>query len=171
MKRALILILVCIVLSDTAALAQRRRRSTPRRSTATQRAAQKAAAEVQAGRKRVAAQIKTLTHFLYLLGGIAKGMESVEQASRNNEVSSVTIAQNEQTKAKVKESIRNVRAGLDKIEADFRFNPALKKYYPQLSGVAVTAEMAERQAAANRFDEAGRTLLKVVNQLADALAA
>lgn len=171
MRRAFIIILACAVLSSTTAESQTRRRSAPKRRAAAARAAEKTAAEIQAGRKRVATQIKSLSHFLYLMGGIAKGIESVEQAVRNNEVSSATIEQNEQAKKRVKDSIRNVREGLDKLETDFRFNPALKKYYPPLSGVARAAELAENQAAANHFDEAGRTLIKVVNQLADALAA
>jgi hypothetical protein len=40
----------------------------------------------------------------------------------------------------------------------------------KLSATAL-GEAAENQAAANRFDEAGRSLLKAVDQLADALAA
>jgi hypothetical protein len=37
--------------------------------------------------------------------------------------------------------------------------------------VADLGEMAESQAAASRFDDAGRSLLRAVNQMADALAA
>jgi hypothetical protein len=46
----------------------------------------------------------------------------------------------------------------------------LRNYYTQLAGVASGAQAAENQAAANRFDEAGRSLLRVVGQLADTLA-
>jgi hypothetical protein len=106
-----------------------------------------------------------------LLGGIVKGIESVDQAALNHEASSIAIEQNERNKTKVRESLRNVRVGLDKIEADFRSKPALKQYYPHMAGVARIGEAAENQAAANRFDEAGRSLLKAVDQLAEALAA
>jgi hypothetical protein len=64
-----------------------------------------------------------------------------------------------------------MREGLDRLESDFRSNPALKSYYPYISGVAIMSETAENQAASNRFDEAGRSLLKVVSKLSDALAA
>jgi hypothetical protein len=63
-----------------------------------------------------------------------------------------------------------VREGLDKLESDFRLSPTLMSYYSYISGTALLGETAENLAAANRFDEAGRTLLKVVNQLSDALA-
>lgn len=159
-----------MILTVTTASSQTKRRSAPKRKAPVSKAAEKTSAEVQAGRDRVALQIKNLTHFLYLLGGIAKGIESTDNATRAREASTAAIEQNERNKAKVKESIRNVRDGLDKLEADFRFSPALMSYYPRLSGVARLAEMAEGQAASNRFDEAGRSLLKTVNQLTDTLA-
>lgn len=126
---------------------------------------------MKAARERVAVQLKTLTRFLYLFGGIAKDIQSVDLASRTPEASSTMIAQNERNKTKVRESIRNVREGLDKLESDIRFNTALQPYYVYLNGVARLGETAENQAAANRFDEAGKTLLKTAEQLADALAA
>jgi hypothetical protein len=105
------------------------------------------------------------------MGGIAKGIEAADLAARNREASPAVVEQNERNKTRVRESIRNVRDGLDKLERDFRGDPGLKTYYQYLAGVAAIAETAENQAAANRFDEAGRSLLKAVNQLADALAA
>lgn len=170
MKRALIVALIFAILSPTVASSQTRRRTQPRRSASAQKAAaEKAAAEVKAAASRVASQIKTLTQFLYLFGGIAKGLESTDQAARTGEISSGGIEQNERNKAKIRESIRNVREGLDKLESDFRFNAALRSYFPYLSGVARTGEEAESHAAANRFNEAGRSLLRAVGQLADAL--
>jgi hypothetical protein len=138
---------------------------------ATKAASEKTAAELQSGRERLAQQIKTLSQFLYLFGGISKGIESVDQAARDRMSSSASIEQNQRIKAKVKESIGNVRQGLDKLEADFRINPALRSHYTYVAGVAGIGQAAESQAAADRFDEAGRSLLKAVNQLADALAA
>jgi hypothetical protein len=129
-------------------------------------------AEVQAGRTQIAAQIKVLTQFLYLLGGISKGIETAEQANRNHEETAVALPvdQIERNKARVKDSIRSMRAGLDQVESNFRLNPALQSYYPNLAGVARIGQMAESQAAANNFDQAGRSLVTAVNKLADALA-
>ena len=173
MRKAFILILICLltVLSTNVTSQTKRRRAAPRRANATKAATEKSAAEIKAGAAQVAAQIKTMTHFVYLFGGIAKGIESVDQAASKQEASAAAIEQNERNKTKVRESIRNVREGLDKLESDFRFNPTLQSYYTYLAGVARTGETAENQAAANRFDEAGRSLLKVIDQLADALAA
>jgi hypothetical protein len=166
------LVLACaITISSMTVTAQTRRRQAPRRRASAATAPEKSAPEIKAARERVAAQLKTLTRFLYLFGGIAKDIQSVDQASRTPDASAAAMAQNERNKTRVRESIRNVREGLDKLESDFRFNPALKPYYVYLNGVARLGEAAENQAAANRFDEAGKTLLKAAEQLADGLAA
>ncbi|HKP10788.1 MAG TPA: hypothetical protein VJZ91_01715 [Blastocatellia bacterium] len=173
MRRVFIIVLASIItLSSTTATAQTRRRSAARRSASAAKAtAEKSSAEVRAAATRVAAQIKTLTHFVYLYGGIAKGIASIDQAAGQKEASPAAIEQNQRNKAKVRESITSLREALDKLEGDFRFNPALRNYYPQLAGVARAGETAENLAAANRFDDAGKTLLQIIDRLADALAA
>jgi hypothetical protein len=172
LKKISLVILTCIIVSSTTVSAQTRRRSSgASKARATKAAAEKSAAELKAGRERVAVQIKTLTHFVYLLGGIAKGIEAVDLAVRNKEASPGAIEQNQRNKTKTRESLKTVRDGLDKLESDFHYNSAWQNYYLFVSGVARLGEAAENQAAANRFDEAGRTLLKAVGQLADALAA
>ena len=171
MKR--VLVLVCILVLSSNAVSQTRKRSTPRRSArAAASYAEKQLAEVRAGRERIASQIKALTQFLYLLGSIAKTIETAEQVNRNREESSVGLSAEriEQNKAKVKDSIRNVRAGLNQLEASFRYNVALHSYYPNLAGVTRIGQTAESQAAANNFDQAGRTLITAVGKLADVLA-
>ncbi len=173
MRNALIIfLLICIFSLSLSVDGQTRRRRAPKRSTATAArtsAAERTAAEAKIGREKVATQIKVLSQFLYLYAGIYKGIESVDQTARARDASSVTVEANERNKAKVKESIRNIRAGLDKLESDFRFSPTLKNYYAYLAGVARMGADAEGQAGANRFDEAGKSLLKAVNQLTDAM--
>ncbi len=122
-----------------------------------------------AGAMRVAEQIKVLTRFIYLLGGVAKGLEGVDDATRRNEASPAIIDQAKQNKATVRASIRTLREALDKLEIDFRATPELQRYYIKLAGVAARAANAEDLAAANQFDKAGRNLLEVVNQLTDVL--
>jgi hypothetical protein len=123
------------------------------------------------GATRVADQIKILTRFIYLLGGVAKGLEGVDDAANRNEASQPVLEQAKRNKQTVRTSIQAVREGLDKLEIDFRTTPELERYYVKLAGVAAGAASAEDQAAANQFDRAGRTLLDVVNRLTDALLA
>lgn len=162
-----------LLLLATPLFAQNRQRTTTNRRS-TQRnsrpqSSQAGTAEREAGAARVADQIKVLTRFLYLLGGVAKGIEAADVAARAGEATPQQVEQTNRSKASVKESLRNVREGLDNLEIDFRTKPELLRYYTRLAGVAAGAAAAEDQAAANQFDQAGRSLLNVVNRLTDVL--
>ena len=155
-----------MLLTPVAASAQTRKRSNPR---PTENANLRATTVRNSGAMRVADQIKVLSRFLYLLGGVAKGLEAVDEAARRNEASPTLLEQAKTNKATVRTSIKNVREGLDKLEVDFRATPELQPYYIKLAGSAAGAATAETQAANNQFDAAGRTLLGVVNRLTDVL--
>lgn len=173
MKRTFISSVIGLLLLSTPLFAQNRQRTTNRRGTQRSSRPQptsQAGVEARAsGAARVADQIKVLTRFLYLLGGVAKGIEAADAAARAGEATSTQVEQTNRSKASVKESLRNVREGLDNLEIDFRTKPELLRYYTKLAGVASGAAAAEEQAAANQFDQAGRSLLNVVNRLTDVL--
>jgi len=168
-----ILVLVCLLILATTALSQTRSRTTKRSAPAaktTVTAAEQAVALARTtGATKVADQIKNLTRFLYLLGGVAKGIEEFD--ARRSEASPAGLQKNEQNKAAVKTSLENVRVGLDQLEIHFRGTQGLEGYYLKLAGSASGAATAESQAAAGHFDQAGRTLLGVVNRLTDVLVA
>ena len=157
-----------VVLSPATGFAQTRKRTTAKSGRT---AAPPAGQAQRAGAARVADEIKILTKFIYLLGGVAKSLEVADDAARRNEASAANIDQAKQGKATVRASIQSVRERLDKLEIDFRATPELQRYYIQLAGVASAAANAEDLAAANQFDKAGRTLLDVVNHLTDVLLA
>ena len=173
MNRIVILAIACLLVLPVTTWGQTRSRTTTRRATQTKTSkasAEQAAAEVKTnGATKVADQVKILTKFLYLLGGAAKGIEQIDEAARKNEASPTAIEQNNRNKATVKTSLQNVREGLDQLEVYFRSTPELEQYYLKLAGSASGAATAEDQAAAGHFDQAGRTLLQVVNRLTDVL--
>ena len=167
MKRTIVLLVMVILLFPAAGFAQTRKRSTSKSARTTSSVK---TLEIQhEAATRVADQIKILTRFIYLLGGVAKGLEGVDDAARRNEASQTILDQAKRNKATVRSSIQSVREGLDKLELDFRTTPELQRYYIKLAGVAEGAANAEDQAAANQFDKAGRSLLEVVNHLTDVL--
>jgi hypothetical protein len=170
LKRVFVLAVACVVLSSVPAVSQTKRRS-PKQSAAS--FAEKQQAEMQAGREQIAAQVKTLTQFLYLFGGISKSLEIAEGAKgiRDESVAGMSSAQIEQTKTKVRDSIAGVRKGLEQLESSFRLNPVLQSHYPTLAGVSRFAQTAETQASAGSFDQAGRSLIAAVSKLTDALTA
>ena len=167
MKRITALLIATIILFPATTFSQTRKRTT-RQPTRVTRATKPSNAQ-QAGATRVADQIKNLTRFLYLLGGVAKGIDAVDEAARRNEASPAVVEQAKRNKDTVRTSIQSVREGLDALEIHFRTTPELQRYYIKLAGVASGAATAEEQAAANQFDRAGRSLLDVVNRLTDVL--
>ncbi|MDQ2922434.1 MAG: hypothetical protein M3R52_12595 [Acidobacteriota bacterium] len=160
--------LATVILFPISSFAQTRKRSTTRSSRSSPTTPKASAIQREAA-ARIADQIKILTRFIYLLGGVAKGLESVDDSTRRNEASPAIVEQAKRNKMTVRTSIQSVREGLDKLELDFRTTPELQRYYIKLAGVAAGAADAEDQATANQFDKAGRTLLEVVNRLTDAL--
>ena len=160
-------VLLTLMLLPVSLMAQSRRRST---TTKPSTAATSTTPDLRRqGAQRVADQIKTLTKFIYILGGVASGFASVDEAARRNEASPTVIEQTKQSKAAVRSNIQSVREGLDKLEIQFRTTPELQRYYIKLAGVAAGAASAEDLAAANQFDAAGRKLLDVINRLTDVL--
>jgi LAS superfamily LD-carboxypeptidase LdcB len=170
-----ILVLVCLVLLSTTALSQTRSRTTTKRGTSTSKTSKASASQAAAataavktdGATKVANQIKNLTTFLYLLGGVAKNLEALDAAAKSGQPSPTV----ERNKATLKASFEDFRVGLDQIEIYFRGKPELEPYYVKLAGSAAGAADAEAQAAAGHFDQAGRKLLLVVNRLTDVLVA
>jgi len=166
-KRLTALFMVTIILYPATAFSQTRRRAG--RSTASAVKTPKGSEAQRLGAQRVGDEIKTMTRFLYLLGGVTKGIEAMDEAARRNEASPALLEQAKRNKLTVKTSIQTIRERLDKLEIDFRNTPDLQRYYVKLAGSAAGAAAAEQQAAMNQFDQAGRSLLSVVNRLTDVL--
>jgi len=169
LKRIAIASLTVILIAPPATLGQTRRRAQRSKQPSATAAAQKASQVRTTGATRVADQIKLLTRFTYLLGGVTNGIAAVDEAAKRNEASPAIVQQNQQSKVRVRSSIQGFRDGLDKLEIDFRTTPELQPYYVKLAGVAAGAATAEEQAAVNQFDAAGRSLLNVIGRLADVL--
>jgi GTP1/Obg family GTP-binding protein len=168
-QRIIAVLIGTLIFLPTASFAQTRKRSATKSSRT---AATPKASEIQReGAARIAGQIKTLTQFIYVLGGVAKGLEGVDDAAKRNEASPAIVAQTQRYKQQVRSNIQTLREAMDKLEIDFRTTPELQRYYISLAGVAESAAIAEDQAAANKFDQAGRSLLGVVNRLTDTLLA
>jgi len=166
-QRIAALLIIAVVVFPVTSFAQTRKRTTTKSSRTA--AAPKAADVEREGAQRVADQIKILTRFIYLLGGVARGIEVADADAQRKDASPAILEQAARSKNTVRTSIQSVREGLDKLEIDFRATPELQRYYIKLAGVAAGAANAEDQAAANQFDKAGRTLLEVVNHLTDVL--
>jgi hypothetical protein len=170
-----VIVLICLLVFSTSALAQTRSRTTKRRTppakTTTDASATAFAQKKADGAARIASQIKSLSRFLYLLGGVANGIQDLDKAAKAGQGSPTVLAQNEKNKATLRASFADFRTALDTLEIYFRSTPELQGYYVKMVGSASGAADAEAQANNGQFDQAGRTLLGVVNRLADVLVA
>lgn len=167
MRRTIPFLIAVMALSTTTAFSQTRKRSTKPPAAAT--ATQKATEVRRVAAVRVADHIKNLTRFIYLLGGVAKGIEQTDAAMRDSQPTPAVAEQVRRNKGVVISSLRTWREGMDKLEIDFRSTPDLQRYYIKLAGVASNAAAAEDQAGAGRYEQSGRSLLEVVNRLTDVL--
>ncbi|MDQ3753442.1 MAG: hypothetical protein M3371_01765 [Acidobacteriota bacterium] len=170
MKLAIALSFALILLVPSIDFAQTRRRSPTRRRPATtaSRRAAAAATALRDGRQKVADQIKNLTRFVYVYGRLAKDLEASEALAKRNPSPEATALAN-RTRAGVVSSLQNIREGLDLLALQVRTTPELERFSVRLNGVSARAADAEAKAAAGQFDQAGRTLIEIVNGLTDVL--
>ena len=149
--------------------AQRRKRKSRRARAAAAKA--KTAADIKKGAESVAIQIKNVSKFVYVLGGISRGIEDIDKDVKEGKASKEIAEKNEEFKSNVIRSIRALRAGLVKLEVDFRAKPVLRKYLFNLKGISLQSGRAEDMALSGRFHRSGQELLLVVETLADTLVA
>lgn len=149
--------------------ADAQRRTTPAKpKVVTTNTVAASATEVKSASEKVSIQIKNTTKFLYLLGGVAKGIEDLDKDRNANQAARNTNAQN---KAALIKTIQNLRAGMLALEVEFRTKEPLKKHLPLVAGITDLTAQSEDLAAAGRFSDSGRPLLSLVEKLSDALAA
>lgn len=125
--------------------------------------------EVRQAAEAVSIQVKNLSKFLFVLGGVAKGIEDIDKEIREGRATRELEDQNLQFKDDVLRSIRALRAGLVKLEVDFRAKPALRPYLVHIQGITEESGRAEDLAIAGQFTNAGKELLLTMEKLADVL--
>jgi hypothetical protein len=160
----LLLLLPTAAAPASAAAQTRTRRSTPQRRRAPAPAASSRLDQTRfnAQRLELAGLSKDLTRFLYVYGRLSKDLELTGAQTESADATS-------QAKAGVIRSIGVMRDRLDQLESRFRFEQGLATQYQTLRGVSASADQAAQQASANRFDQAGRTLLAIAEKLTDVL--
>jgi len=153
-----ILVMLSVLLAAAPAFTQTRNRSTAKPKTTATAPAQKTSQARTAGATRVADQIKFLTRFIYLLGGVASGIAAVDEAAKRNEATPAILQKNQQSKTTVRTSIQGFRESLDKLEIDFR------AHAESMGAVAVkVASIAELEQAIEASKKNDRTSVIVID--------
>lgn len=157
----IIVLLLCMAFITSIVTAQKKRqpsRSQP--NTATQ---------IKASAEKISDQIINLTRFLFVLGSVASGIEEIDQQAKQGKASKALIEKNTEFKLRTTQSIRDIKTALAAIEVEFRTKSFLKKYQNHIQGITETAILAEELATSGKFMEAGKTLIAVVEKLANTL--
>ena len=171
---AILVSVFCLVFFTVEANAQKRR-TTTKKTTKTKTPAKTTApvvtntVEIKEGAEKVSIQIKNVSKFVYLLGGIARAIEDLDAEAQNRRISQSSVEANNKNKLAVIQGIRNLRAGIAALEIDFRTKIALRTYLTQIQGVTDMVGNAEYQAENGQFTESGKTLLLVIERLTDTL--
>jgi hypothetical protein len=168
LKRIKMIVLACLmVLAASSVFGQTRRRTTTgRKSRPASTRNQAPAVPTATVAARVAEQIKSIGRFLYLYGPISKDLAATEASAQAASAAADTVERN---KAKLREAFHNYRVQMDELETTFSSSSDLRPYYTKLLGVAASAGQAEDAVSASRYDQAGRSLLDVMNRLTDVL--
>lgn len=166
--RVLVISLFAFALVLTSVIDVSAQRSSRARRAA---AAAKNKADLKKGAEDVAIQIKNITKFVFVLGGVANGIEEIDKDVRAGKVSGEIARKNEEFKSNVRASVSGITTALIKLENDFRTKPALRKYLLDIEGVAARGRIAEDFSGRGRFTDSGKELLMVVERLADVLVA
>ncbi|HEY8563251.1 MAG TPA: hypothetical protein VIL74_22930 [Pyrinomonadaceae bacterium] len=172
LKLAFLSFAVLLTFAATADAQKRRstRRTTPAKTTTTATTTT-SPLEVKEGANKVSIQIKNVSKFIYILGGVASGFETADKEAKANKLSRAAIDANNKDKQAVITSIRNLKAGLAELEVQFRTKPALKPYLLQIQGITDLTSQSEELAVAGKFRDSGRALLTVVEKLSDTVTA
>ncbi|HEY2931308.1 MAG TPA: hypothetical protein VGK99_06130 [Acidobacteriota bacterium] len=167
MRKFLILALLLSFLFPRALVSQRK---PPKQRPPASASEQQPTAEIGAQAMGLAEQLKLLSRFLYIYGKISAGFETADEQLRRGEISETVLEQITRSKAAVAGNISAFRAGLKKLEPAFKTTPRLQPLYPRLTAISDTIAGAEQLASANRFDEAGKTLVAAAEKMTDLLA-
>lgn len=125
--------------------------------------------KVEAG--QLAEQIKNFSKFIYIYGKVVNGFELADEQARTGKMTPAATAKNRESKEALITNIRNLKTGVENLTQSFRNNSRLQVQALKLSFAIDAARDAEQLAAAGRYDEAGKSLVTVIERLADTMLA
>jgi hypothetical protein len=125
--------------------------------------------DMRAEASQVATQIKNISNFIFIYGKIVNGLQIDEDQVKRQETSPEIQAKIKKSKAALIARIRDLRAGLENLASSLEGNPRLQVQYLKLSYAAEASRDAEDLATSGQYEQAGRSLVTVVERLTDAI--
>jgi hypothetical protein len=125
--------------------------------------------DMRAEASEVAAQIRKVSNFIFIYGKVVNSLEVADEQAKTDQTSPKAQALYKENKDKLVASIYGLRAEVENLAKSFQDNPRLQVQYLKLSYATEAALNAERLAAAGRYNDAGKSLVTVVERLADTI--
>jgi hypothetical protein len=171
LKRVSIFIVVVLIalgaVSQANSLAQPQK--SQKRSTRRAKPTPTPAPDMRVEASQVAAQIRKVSNFIYIYGKVVNSLEVAEEQAKTDQVSTKAQALNKENKDRLVASIDGLRAEMEEVAKSFQANPRLQVQYLKLSYATEAALDAARLASAGRYNDAGRSLVAVVERLTDTI--
>ena len=120
---------------------------------------------------QIAEQVKNFSKFIYIYGKVVNGFELADEQARTGKMTPAAAQKNRESKEALLANIRNLKLGIDNLTQSFRGNPRLQVHALKLSFAIDAARDAERLATDGRYDEAGKSLVAVIERLTDTVLA
>ena len=166
---ALLIVLTTLCTFPLVSIAQKKSTGTKGRRVAKPTPTPMPDTRVEAG--QVAEQIKSFSKFIYVYGKVVNGLAVAEDQVKQGKMSPAAATQNQQSKDALVQNIRNLKTGLEGVARNFQNNSRLQIQYLKIAFAVDAAGDAERLAAAGRYDEAGKSLVTVIERLTDTVMA
>ena len=166
---ALLIVLAALCVFPLVSIAQKKTTSTKNRRAVKPTPTPVPDTKVEAG--QVAEQIKNFSKFIYIYGKVVNGLEVAEDQVKQNKMSPTAAAKIQQSRDALVQNIRNLKVGLEGVARNFQNNSRLQIQYLKIAFAVDAAGDAERLATAGRYDEAGKSLVTVIERLTDTMMA
>jgi hypothetical protein len=127
------------------------------------------ATDMRVEASQVAAQIRKVSNFIYIYGKVVNSLEVAEEQAKADQTSTKAQALNKENKDKLVASIDGLRTEIENLAKSFQGNPRLQVQYLKISYATEAAIDAERLAALGRYNDAGRSLVTVIERLTDTI--
>ncbi|HEY6402784.1 MAG TPA: hypothetical protein VI479_15310 [Blastocatellia bacterium] len=125
--------------------------------------------DMRAEAAKVAEQIKYVSNFIYIYGKVVNGLQIADEQMKNNQASPEAKTANQENKDKLIISMNRLRSGLENLASGFEGNQRMQVQYLKLAYATEASFEAERLVVQGRYEEAGKSLVAVVERLTDAL--
>lgn len=155
----------------TGAVAAQKKSTSTGRTTSTKTSSTLPPLDVRAARVKVSNQASNVGQFVNVMGPIAQSIEALDNEAKTRKIAAASAQANDTNKQKLMAAIKNMRAGIETLETEFKTKPALKMYLVKLQGISELAAQSENLALSGKYVSSRDPWKTILQKLNDTLTA